>query len=115
MVVKIHKVRFREEASADILEIYRWVYEVSLDPATAQRFTGRLLAACERIGDTPLGGRSRDDLFPRLRIMPFEKRAVIAYLVGDDVVDITNVFYGGRDYEALYQSYKDDAQHENNR
>lgn len=102
MAVKSHKVTYREEAIADILDIYRWVYEVSLDPVTAQRFTARLTAACERIGDAPFGGRPRDDLFPGLRTVPFEKRAVIAYLVGDGAVDITNVFYGGRYYEALF-------------
>lgn len=103
MAVKRYKVTFREEALADILDIYRWVYEVSLDPVTAQRFTARLVATCEQIGNAPHGGRPRDDLLLGLRTVPFEKRAVIAYLVGDGLVDITNVFYGGRDYEALYK------------
>ena len=40
---------------------------------------------------------------PGLRTAPFEKRAVIAYLTADDTVDIINVFYGGRDYEALWE------------
>jgi plasmid stabilization system protein ParE len=73
----------------------------SLDPVTAERFTARLLSACERIGDAPLAGRPRDDLFPGLRTMAFEKRAVIAYLVEADTVVITNVFYGGRDFGSL--------------
>jgi toxin ParE1/3/4 len=95
------KVAYRPAASADILEIYGWVHEVSLDPVTAERFTGRLVAACERIGDLPFGGRPRDDLSPGLRTVPFEKRAVIAYVVEGETVLITNVFYGGRDYESL--------------
>lgn len=97
------EVRYREEAAADLLDIYQWVYEASGDPVTAERFTQRLLAACERIGDVPLGGRPRDDLLPGLRTVPFEKRAVLAYVIVDDAVEITNVFYGGRDYEALYR------------
>jgi toxin ParE1/3/4 len=103
MAVKVYKVTYREAAVADILDVYRWVYEVSLDPVTAERFTARLEAACERIGNVPLGGRPRDDLLPGLRTVPFEKRAVIAYLVEAEAVVITNVFYGGRDYEALYR------------
>lgn len=83
--------------------MYRWVYEVSLDPVTAERFTARLVAACERIGNVPHGGRPRDDLLPGLRTVPFEKRAVIAYLVEAETVVITNVFCGGRDYEELYK------------
>ncbi len=95
------KVTYQESAAADILDIYRWVYEVSLDPVAADRFTARLIAACERIGDIPHGGRSRDDLLTGLRTVPFERRAVIAYVVTDETVCITNVFYGGRDYEGL--------------
>jgi len=50
-----------------------------------------------------MGGRVRDDLFAGLRTVPFERSAVIAYTVEDDCVRITNVFHGGRDYEALYR------------
>jgi toxin ParE1/3/4 len=99
--VKRFEVTYRETASADILEIYRWIYEASLDPITAERFTARLVAACERIGDMPHAGRPRDDLLPGLRSFTFERRAVIMYLVAVETVVITNVFYGGRDYESL--------------
>lgn len=112
MAVKVYKVTYREAAAADILDVYRWVYEVSLDPATAERFAARLLAACQKIGEVPLGSRPRDDLLPSLRTIPFEKRAVTAYLVEAETVVITNVFYGGRDYEALYQQ---DYRHEPDR
>lgn len=37
-----------------------------------------------------------------------ERSAVIAYRV-HQVVEVTNVFYGGRDYEALYRGTEDDA------
>lgn len=100
--MKRAEVLFRAEASHDLLEIYRWIVSVSLDPVTAERFTGRLVEACERIGDAPFGGRPRDDLAAGLRTMAFERKAVIAYRVLDGRVEITNVFYGGRDYEALY-------------
>ncbi len=33
---------------------------------------------------------------------------MIAYLVEDDRVRITNIFYGGKDYEALYRRSDDD-------
>jgi toxin ParE1/3/4 len=38
-----------------------------------------------------------------LRTATFERSAVIAYIVEDGAVRIINIFYGGRDYEALYQ------------
>jgi toxin ParE1/3/4 len=34
-------------------------------------------------------------------MVAFERRAVILYRVEDEIVLITNVFSGGRDYEAL--------------
>lgn len=46
--------------------------------------------------------------FRVLRTVPFERSAVIAYLVSDSV-EILNVFYGGKDYEALYQGRADEG------
>jgi toxin ParE1/3/4 len=97
------EVRFRSEALDDLEDIYRLVYCASLSPAVAEGFVRRIRERCRRIGDVPLGGRARDDLEPGLRAVPFERRAVIAHKVESDCVRITNVFYGGRDYQALYR------------
>ena len=97
------KVVLREEAIADLAEIYRYISRASGSPITAIRFVRRIKSRCRRIGNVPMGGAARDDLLPGLRIVPFEHSAVIAYLVEDGQVCVTNVFYGGRDYEALYR------------
>lgn len=68
----------------------------------AREFVERIKGRCSGIGNAPLGGISRDDLEPGLRTVPFEKSAVIAYKVEEDAVRIGNIFYGGRDFEALY-------------
>jgi toxin ParE1/3/4 len=39
----------------------------------------------------------------------FERRAVIAYSIDNNIVRITNIFYGGRDYEALYRRDADET------
>ncbi|MCJ2072817.1 type II toxin-antitoxin system RelE/ParE family toxin [Methylobacterium sp. J-030] len=96
------EVVFGAEADTDLLQIYRWVYEASRDPNVAGRFLDRLISRCERIGDAPRGGRPRHDLEPGLRTVPFERSAIIAYRIEADRVIITNVFYGGRDFEAFY-------------
>jgi toxin ParE1/3/4 len=95
-------VVLREEAISDLLEIYSYIAEQSGLPEQAWRFIERIRARCESIGNVPHGGRSRDDLAPGLRTVPFERSTVIAYVVEDDSVRVTNIFYGGRDYEALY-------------
>ncbi|MGE6743382.1 type II toxin-antitoxin system RelE/ParE family toxin [Allorhizobium pseudoryzae] len=97
-------VTFREDALADLQAIYLIVLERSGNEAVAGGFVQRIMARCRKIGDAPKGGRRRDDLFSGLRTVPFERRAVIAYLVRDHRIEITNIFYGGQDYEALYRT-----------
>lgn len=101
------KVAYRPEAIADLKGIYRTVALASQSHRVASGFVGRITARCRRIGDAPHGGRPRDDLAEGLRTVPFERSAVIAYRVGE-TVEILNVFYGGRDYEALYRNHEQD-------
>jgi toxin ParE1/3/4 len=96
------EVTYRPEAIADLQEIYRIIVEASRSDAVASGFVRRIMARCGKIGDVPNGGRPRDDLESGLRTVPFERTAVIAYRV-TGTVEVTNVFYGGRDYEALYK------------
>lgn len=97
------EVRYRPEAVDDLESIFFHVLGASFSVSIAAGFVERMRQRCERIGDAPHGGRPRDDLYPGLRTVPFERTAVIAYLVEDHCVRITNVFYGGQDYEALYR------------
>ncbi|MGN6268465.1 MAG: type II toxin-antitoxin system RelE/ParE family toxin [Sphingomonas sp.] len=101
------EVEYRPEAIADLEDIFRFVLRLSLETDTARAFIQRIRDRCSRIGDVPLGGTPRNDLYPGLRTVPFERRAVIAYRVIDDRVEITNIFYGGRDFDALYRGQPD--------
>jgi toxin ParE1/3/4 len=96
------KVVFRPEAISDLQRIFIYIAESSASETVASRFVDRIKARCSRIGSVPYGGRPRDDLAAGLRTVPFEHSAVIAYRI-TSAVEITNIFYGGRDYEALYQ------------
>ena len=99
-------VSYRTEAQDDLRDIFRMVLLASRNVPTARGFVQRIKDRCERIGDAPHGGRPRDDLEPGLRTVPFEHTAVIAYRVEPNRVRITNVFYGGRDFEALYRGHE---------
>ncbi|MCJ2058764.1 type II toxin-antitoxin system RelE/ParE family toxin [Methylobacterium sp. J-048] len=101
-------VSLRREARIDLADIFRVVLHASRDNDVAEGFIRRIIARCRRIGDAPHGGRPRDDLEPGLRTVPFERSAIIAYRVEANWVRITNVFYGGRDFEALYRSDRPD-------
>ncbi|MET7245736.1 type II toxin-antitoxin system RelE/ParE family toxin [Methylobacterium sp. EM32] len=95
-------VTYRAEAQADLRDIFRVVMRASRNVRTTRGFVQRIKDRCERIGDAPHGGRPRDDLESGLRTVPFEHSAVIAYRVEPNRVRITNVFYGGQDFEALF-------------
>lgn len=97
------RVIFRKEARASLKSILRLLVSNGASRQTASRFIARIADRAQRIGDVPFGGRPRDDLTPGLRTVPFEDRAVIAYVVRNDMVEIVDIFYGGRDYEALYR------------
>ncbi|WP_426229431.1 type II toxin-antitoxin system RelE/ParE family toxin [Pararhizobium sp. DWP3-4] len=94
-------VEYRADAVEDIEYLFSYVLETSFDAVTAARFTDRVFERCEKIGDAPFGGVSRDDLGPGIRVVHFERKAVILYIVRDQTVWITNVFSGRRDYAAL--------------
>ena len=101
LMIRRLEVEYRESARDDLANIFRHIVEVGGNPGTALKFVLRIEDRCQSIGNAPRGGRSRDDILPGLRTVPFEHSAVIAYIIEDDLVRIVNIFYGGRDYETL--------------
>jgi plasmid stabilization system protein ParE len=96
------KLLFRPEARSDLAGIARYVYERSGSEKIALDYVRRIREWCDHLLLFPEAGRARDDLRPGIRIVSFERRIVIAYMIlssGD--VEIGRFFYGGRDYEAL--------------
>lgn len=91
----------REDAIADLEEIFDFITGNGGTPEVAIGFVRRIRARCEKIGHVPEGGMPRPDLGAGIRMVPFERSAMIAYRVHDDAVEILNIFYGGRDYESL--------------
>jgi toxin ParE1/3/4 len=81
-----------------------FVLSLSQSPVTARRYVGRIRSRCERIGDAPYGGVLREDLAPGLRMVSFEHSAIVLYVVDGSGVEITNIFYGRRNYAALFNS-----------
>ncbi|MER0237516.1 type II toxin-antitoxin system RelE/ParE family toxin [Fulvimarina sp. MAC8] len=94
-------VRFLPLAQTDLEDIYRFVAVTADNPRRAALFTDRIVDRAEKIGDAPYGGVARPDLGEGIRMVPFEKSAVILYTVGDEEVLVVNVFYGGKDYAAI--------------
>jgi len=66
-------------------------------PDIAFGYVTRIEAFCQRRGIASKRGLSRDDIRPGLRILGFERRMTIAFIVEPDRVVILRLFYGGRD------------------
>jgi toxin ParE1/3/4 len=79
------EVEYRESASNDLADIFRHIVEAGGSPDVALKFVLRIQDRCQSIGNAPRGGRSRDDIAPGLRTVPFEHSAIIAYVINDDL------------------------------
>lgn len=98
-----YRVYFLPDAIKDLEDIYLYIIEQSGFPDRAWSYIERLKSKCHELETFPIRGQLRNDLMDGLRIYPLDKNAVAAFLVNeaDLTVQVLNVFYGGRDYEAL--------------
>jgi toxin ParE1/3/4 len=92
-------LRFLATANADMKSIYDWIAETTNQPSVAEAFVLRIFDRCEQLIDFPEIGVARDDLSPGIRLLPFERRATVFYRIVGTEVQVTNVFYRGRDYD----------------
>jgi toxin ParE1/3/4 len=92
-------LNYRHSALDDLQSIFIWIEDTSGETQIAERFVERIKKRCEQLIDFPEMGPARDDLFVGLRMLTFEKSAVIFYRIGKDEVDILNVFYRVRDFD----------------
>lgn len=90
------RVRLRAEAEADIAGIYAYIRDHS-SPEIARRYVQRIMAYLAGFETFPERGTRRDEIRPGLRIVGFERRVTIAFVVEADEVVVLNVLYGGRD------------------
>lgn len=91
-----HKVEFREAALSDLQGIYDHIAEAA-GHERASAYAGRVEAACLNMATFPARGTVRDQIFPGLRIIGFERSASIAFVVSDKVVSILRILPRGSD------------------
>lgn len=93
------RVTRRPLAADDILEIWDYIAEDSLD--AADRWVDRLDEQFRLLATQPLLGRARPELEQELRSFPFG-RYVIFYAPLADGIDVIRVLHGARDIDALF-------------
>jgi len=96
----IYKVVFSPEAENDLIGLYLYIAERTGD-VRALAYVERLERYCKGFEDFPERGTSRDDLFPGLRVVGFERRVSIAFHIHADTVTFDRLLYGGRDLDSL--------------
>ena len=93
-----HKVVFRRRAEARLTELYDYIARQS-SATIAIEYIRRIRISCMALADFPERGTRRDDIFPGLRTIGFERRVTIAFRVLKTRVEIVSIAYGGRDFE----------------
>ena len=100
--MKERLVQFSPEARDDLLALYDWI-AAAAHPDTALSYIDRIEAYCRGFDVASERGHRRDDIRPGLRIVGFERRVTIAFTVEDARVVILRVFYGGRNWEGMFE------------
>jgi plasmid stabilization system protein ParE len=93
------KVGIGPRADRDIRRLGSYIAAFG-GPLTAERYVERLYAFVTRLDVATERGTARDDIHPGLRLIPFEKSAMVAILIGDDAATIVRIFYRGEDWES---------------
>ena len=99
------RVIFSPEARDDLSAIYLYVAQAAGENV-AFGYIERIEKYCRDLRDFPERGARRDDLFPGLRVVGFERRVSIAFHIGHAVPTIDRILYGGRNLSVL----RDDGQ-----
>ncbi|TFF20712.1 type II toxin-antitoxin system RelE/ParE family toxin [Jiella endophytica] len=99
--MKVLPVRLSEAAISSLADLATYIATSTGSLDVALSFTDRIERRCTKIGRAPNGGSPRADLGDDVRLVPFERSAVILYRTLEDHVEIIDVIYGGRDYNAI--------------
>lgn len=95
-MVRRYRIVFRPTAIADLDRLYDYIADQS-GTAVAGSCVDRIEAACLALEHLPNRGVRRDDIRRGMRIVGFERRAVIVLRVTQTQVIIQRVVYGGQD------------------
>ena len=100
------KVVLTPEAQGDLLDLYDYI-AVHGSPARAIAYIERIERACMGLRTIPERGTLREDLRPGLRVMGFERRALIAFRIRLNTVAILRILYGGRSLERAFRKFEE--------
>ena len=95
----MREVVLSPRAERDLDDLFYWIAEQA-GLAVALAYTERLRTSCLSLSLFPERARVRDDIDPDIRILGFEGRTNIAYVVTTTQVIIVGFDHGGRPWRA---------------
>ena len=95
-----YQVVFAPEAEEQLVALYNHISDAA-SPNTAERYVGEVIDYCAGLTLFPLRGTRRDEIRPNLRIINYKKTTIIAFEVGNSVVTVLGIYYGGQDFTAI--------------
>ncbi len=96
----LRPVRFSLEAIADLQNMYDYIAPRG-GKQVAAAYVARINQRCLGLSTFPERGTRRDDIWPGLRLLGFERRVTLAIEVTPEEVRIVRVFGRGQDVETL--------------
>ncbi|MDF1775004.1 MAG: type II toxin-antitoxin system RelE/ParE family toxin [Rhizobiaceae bacterium] len=96
--MKQRDIIFAPEARADLLNLYEWI-SAKVSPEIAMTYIERIERYCNGFDIASERGDARDDVRTGLRVIGFERRVTIAFMVSYQTVTILRLFYGGQNWE----------------
>jgi toxin ParE1/3/4 len=97
------RVVLTPEAEFDLVELYDWIADRA-SSEVALSYVGRIEAYISAFDLASERGLRRDDIRSGLRVIGFEQRVTIAFIVDETTVTILRVFYGGRNWSDAFPS-----------
>jgi toxin ParE1/3/4 len=95
-----YQIRLTEEAELDLTRIYAFVRKKSASTAVARGYIARIRSFMDGFETYPERGSIRDHIRPGLRIVGFERRVSMAFVVTSTEVIILRVLYAGQQLES---------------
>lgn len=95
------EVRLSPMAIDDLFATYLYLAE-KMGSERAKSYTSRIESFSRSLGRFSERGRERVDLGAGIRSITFESRAVIAYRIVGDAVEILRVIHGPQEYDATF-------------
>ncbi len=95
------RVVLSPEALADLNELSDYIAARGGE-ARAAGYVDRIETYCRGLADFPHRGIARDDVWPGLRLLGFERRATVVFRIASDTVTILRILHRGRDVGAAF-------------